>query len=41
MDQGNINDYLKPRERAEANRIELVRYNILDFPLRLIFFLAG
>jgi len=27
MDQGNINDYLKPRERAEANRIELVRYH--------------
>ena len=27
MDQGNINDYLKPRERAETNRIELVRYH--------------
>ena len=25
MDQGNINEYLKPSERSEVNRIELVR----------------
>jgi len=33
MDHGNINDYLKPRERNEVNRIELVRCSSLVMKL--------
>lgn len=38
MDQGNVNDYLKPRERAEVNRIKLIRHHTPELVLWLISF---
>ena len=29
MDQGNINEYLKPKEHYEVNRLELVSCDLL------------
>ena len=37
VDQGNINEYLKPKERGEVNRIELVRCHSLAMELWLTY----